>query len=310
MNLKRTWSSAEGSAVVRACESMLPADKRLFYDPWAKYFLSFKYSGFIFQEMLGKIVLFKNIMPWYTQHARKCIIWYIDRIYPGGYGFVIVRTRYFDDYLKFCLKAGINQLIILGSGFDARAYRFQELKNKIDVFEVDQRGTMDRKIKLVKKIFGDLPDHVNYVTINFEKDSLADRLITSGYDPKRKSLFIWEAVSGYLTRKAVDETLEFVAMNSGFGSSIIFDYPDISFINYPNQSYEAAKLHSYHSKIGEPPKFGVDKNEIVQFLSKRGYFNIKSMNAKSLKKRYIEIRNDNIAISPFFHFATADILKR
>ena len=93
MKSRKTWSSAEGSAAARACESMLPENKRLFYDPWAKHFLSYKYSGFILQELLSRLPLLKSFMRWYAEFARKCIIWYMNRLYPGGYGFIVVRTN-------------------------------------------------------------------------------------------------------------------------------------------------------------------------------------------------------------------------
>ena len=166
---------------------------------------------------------------------------------------------------------------------------------------------MNRKMRLLKKVFGHLPDHVVYVVINFETDNLADRLVASGYDPRAKSLFIWEAVSGYLAPDAVDETLGFMARNSGGGSSIIFDYPDISFIYEPGQSKEAATLHRFHAKIGEPPKFGVDKKRIDAFLSQRGFFNIKGVSAKSLGPIYFGPENEKIKISPFFHFVHAAV---
>ena len=78
-------------------------------------------------------------------------------------------------------------------------------------------------------------------------------------------------------------------------------YPDISFINEPNQSKEAVALHRYHRRIGEPPKFGININEIDLFLKKRGFNNIKSVSAESLNHTYLEIKKDNIKISPFFH---------
>ncbi len=305
MKEKKTWRSAEAAAAARACESMQPSHLRLFYDPWAKYFLSFKYPGFRLIDMLNRIPLLNKPVSWYADFARKCIIWYMDKLYPGGYGYVTIRTRYIDDQIDACIEDGIDQLIILGSGFDARAYRLGGLKGKVKVFEVDQAGTMNRKMKLIKKVLGYLPDHVVYVVIDFETDNLADRLLESGYDPQAKSVFVWEAVSGYLTPEAVDETLKFVAENSGGGSSIIFDYPDISFIREPEQSKEAATLHRYHARIGEPPRFGIDKNRIDDFLSKRGFSLIKSVSVESLGPTYFGAKNNKIKISPFFHILHA-----
>jgi methyltransferase (TIGR00027 family) len=307
MKERKTWRSAEAAAAARACESMLPIPQRLFCDPYAKYFLSFKYSAFRVLDTLSRIPLLNHLVWWYAHVAHKSIIWYMDRLYPGGYGFVTVRTRYFDDQIETCIEAGLDQLIILGAGFDARAYRLDKVKEKVKVFEVDQPVTMKRKMDLVKKVFGHLPDHVFYVLIDFEKDNLADRLLESGYDPQAKSLFIWEAVTGYLSPDAVDEVLGFVADNPGGGNSIIFDYPDISFINEPDQSKESATLHRYHAKIGEPPKFGIDPRRINEFLSERGFFSISSVSVESLGSVYFKPKNREIRISPFFHLIHAAV---
>ena len=60
--------------------------------------------------------------------------------------------------------------------------------------------------------------------------SLAERLFASGYDEQRKTLFIWQGVTQYLTPAAVDDTLAFVAGHAGPGSSIIFDYMDATLL--------------------------------------------------------------------------------
>jgi O-methyltransferase involved in polyketide biosynthesis len=39
---------------------------------------------------------------------------------PGSYGFVIARTRYFDETLLAESRAGLEQLVLLGAGYDSR----------------------------------------------------------------------------------------------------------------------------------------------------------------------------------------------
>ena len=46
-------------------------------------------------------------------------------------GFLAVRERHIDEYLKTQIEDGIQQLVILGAGYDARAYRFRELVDGI-----------------------------------------------------------------------------------------------------------------------------------------------------------------------------------
>jgi O-methyltransferase involved in polyketide biosynthesis len=53
------------------------------------------------------------------------------------------------------------------------------------------------KIERVKKVFGKIPSHVTYISVDFIDETL-DKLLTSGFDPSLKTLFIWEGVTPYL----------------------------------------------------------------------------------------------------------------
>lgn len=64
-----------------------------------------------------------------------------ERKGPGVFGFIITRARYIDDYLQSSIDEGIEQLVILGAGYDSRAYRFDGLKDRVKVFEVDHPAT-------------------------------------------------------------------------------------------------------------------------------------------------------------------------
>ena len=64
-------------------------------------------------------------------------------------GFLTVRERHIDEYLKVCLANGVQQVVILGAGFDSRAYRFEEFRRGVKVFEVDHPATQQAKLKQV-----------------------------------------------------------------------------------------------------------------------------------------------------------------
>ena len=89
-------------------------------------------------------------------------------------------------------------MVILGAGLDARAYRFEELKS-IKVFEVDHPASQASKIEKVRRVFGELPAHVTYVAVDFNTQTLEKRLPECGYDETRRTLFIWQGVTQYLT---------------------------------------------------------------------------------------------------------------
>ena len=53
------------------------------------------------------------------------IPWLIDRRWLGARSSGIARTRFIDDTLLKTLQEGIQQVVILGAGFDCRAYRIK-----------------------------------------------------------------------------------------------------------------------------------------------------------------------------------------
>jgi O-methyltransferase involved in polyketide biosynthesis len=55
-----------------------------------------------------------------------------------------VRTRYIDDCLVDALRHGAKQVVILGAGFDRRAYRIREIAQS-RVFEADHPATQVTK---------------------------------------------------------------------------------------------------------------------------------------------------------------------
>jgi methyltransferase (TIGR00027 family) len=69
---------------------------------------------------------------------------YTDDSSQGAIEFIIALERYIDDFLKACLKEGLDQVVILGAGFDTRAYRIPGIE-KTHVFEVDHPVTKDRR---------------------------------------------------------------------------------------------------------------------------------------------------------------------
>eukprot|EP00966_Prymnesium_polylepis_P228316 5284102-Prymnesium_polylepis.1 len=65
-----------------------------------------------------------------------------------GSWIMVPRTRYGDDLLEQYYQKGCRQLVLLGAGMDARAYRVTGLP-ELRVFEVDQQTTFDVKEPLL-----------------------------------------------------------------------------------------------------------------------------------------------------------------
>ena len=133
-----------------------------------------------------------------------------------------VRTAAIDRAVCSAIAAGATQLVILGAGYDGRAWRMSELAG-VKVFEVDRSATQqDKRARVVQ-----LPPPngvVSFVSIDFERESLDGVLETAGHDPSAPTCWIWEGVVMYLTRDAMHATLAAIAGRSANGSTLIVNY--------------------------------------------------------------------------------------
>jgi methyltransferase (TIGR00027 family) len=270
--------TAENVTAFRALESFKPTNERILDDYYAVQFLSGTYST---------IAKFRFLLS--NRLLVKITDWYISNFIPGGINFDVAKARYIEDYLNQCIEDGIEQLVLLGAGYDSRAFRFNALKEKVKVFEVDHPDSQRVKKEKVKKIFGSLPGNVTYVSVDFNNENLNEKLLESGYAKNLKTLFIWEGMIYYLTAETVDETLAFISNNSGERSSIIFDYAFESFI--AGRVKEAEKMIRKCEQIGEPLTFGIEEGTVEEFLCKRGFCQVKQMNAQSLDNTYFKGTN-------------------
>jgi methyltransferase (TIGR00027 family) len=232
-----------------------------------------------------------KIMVWLLRIVQKIGKGFLERSAPGFYWYFQVRTKHLDAILERAINTGIEQLVILGAGYDSRPYRFKEKLNGIRVFEVDFPGTLSSKKQKLLKLYRSLPNHVKYIPIDFNAQSIKDVLVESGYEADKKTFFIWEGVSYYLPNKSFDAVLEFVAKNSLPSSSIAFDYAILSFIEGDYSTYGAKKLADTWKKMGEPGLSGIEDGATDCFLRERGLSIISDFGSDKLEQIFATSKN-------------------
>jgi methyltransferase (TIGR00027 family) len=190
---------------------------------------------------------------------------------------MIIRTRFIEERLEQAIRDGASQFVILGAGFDTRAYRLTELLKNARVFEVDQPSTQEYKKRRVREAGIEVPPNLTYVAIDFRHDKLGDVLAAAGYDSSKKTFFVWEGVTMYLPEAAVEETLRWVAAQAP-GSTIIFDFVGAALIQFMTTA-DLSKLPEAVQKAferfrgltsGEPWIFGLPDTKEREFLTKVG----------------------------------------
>src|SRR5690242_14513731 len=131
---------------------------------------------------------------------------------------IALRTAAIDTAVRDAIAAGAKQLVILGAGYDGRAWRMPELAG-VKVFEVDHPATQGFK----RAHLGELPPPngiVTFVSMNFETESLDSALQRAGHDRSTPTCWIWEGVVMYAT-------LASIAGRSAPGSTLIVNYHTI-----------------------------------------------------------------------------------
>jgi methyltransferase (TIGR00027 family) len=203
---KRHSETAIFAALYRAVANKVFKNERLGPDHLADYFLPPHFRFFIRFKKIRLNVKNKS-----------------NRFTPGMYEYMLARAVFFDGVFLDALKNNVPQIVLLGAGYDTRAYCFENLNNATKIFELDIATTQNRKKKCLKKAHIEIPKNVSLVPIDFNKEALEDTLVKAGHETNKKTLFLWEGVSYYLDPESVDATLQFVTHSSPSESIIALD---------------------------------------------------------------------------------------
>lgn len=260
--------TAEAVTMARAIEHLRPADKRVVDDPYAHHFLS----------RAGRAAL----SAWSNSLTGRAL----RRIEAFGATYVPLRHRFIDEHLLTALDAGASQVVLLGAGYDTRAYRFADELDGRPVYEVDLAAISRSKAATIdahRDEFGET--NVVRVEIDFETQHLADRLADAGFVAGERTFFIWEGVPMYLTRPAVKATLDAVWSIGGEGSEIAHDMWHL--VDDPGIRGTAKRLApNALSVIGEPVTFFIHPEEVDFFLRRHGFTVTDLAMGAELQRRY------------------------
>lgn len=126
------------------------------------------------------------------------------------------RVSWFDDQVTQALDAGIRQLVVVGAGYDSRAWRFG--RAGVQFFELDHPGTQRDKSRRAP---GPGP---RYVEADLTRQSAADALVAGGFDESHPSHFVFEGVSMYLDEEVDRRQLGELRMVAAIGSRLAVDF--------------------------------------------------------------------------------------
>ncbi len=291
MRKGRASRTAEYMALFRALESSLPETQRLFEDPLARAFLPQPL------ELVARLGAVPGL--------RKLVAKIIDSRVPGARTSAVARTRFIDDTILSSLPGQLEQLVILGSGFDSRAYRLPSLR-ELDIFEVDHADTQRIKLGVLRRVLPVLPESVRFVETDFNQRELESAITAAGFRESAPTFFLWEGVTNYLTEATVDTTLSWCS-RAAPASQLLFTYVHCDVLTAPGSFAGAEKLFASLARFGEEWTFGIEPSSLPSLLSKHGLILERDLGATDYRKLYFNEAAQSMRGYEFYRIALARI---
>ena len=173
------------------------------------------------------------------------------------------RVLWHDERMTEAMDAGMDQVAIVGAGFDSRAWRLR--RDGVRFFELDDSATQAMKIQRAPK-----PGPV-YVPANLRVTSAVAALGASGLDFRKPVIIILEGVTMYLPEVDVRRTLADLSSSCALGSIISADFyppPDVGTAANQRQS---RMQRMARAGSGETLRLAVNQTEAAELVSSSGW---------------------------------------
>ncbi len=218
---------------------------------------------------------------------------------------VMVRNRYAEDELARSIQRGVRQYIILGAGLDTFAYRnpFPLLR----VFEVDHPATQASKRSCLEKAAIPIPSSVTYVSVDFERQMMADALRQSGLKSDELIFVSFIGVVRYLSRETVISVLTSIVSSMRAGSEVVFDFaPPPSQLERLREFTDEIIVNWRSKNNGFRPTY-FDPAPLTRDLRRIGFADVQLFGPKEMNARYCKDRTDGLRIQNRMHLVKARV---
>lgn len=281
--------TGEFMAVFRASEHAKAPASRAFADPLAAALLP------------GELRIAAGLFS--LRPTAALLNAYIDHRWPGARTSGIARTKLIDDWIAQAIL-GIDQVVLLGAGFDTRAWRLTALASS-KIFEVDHPNTAAVKQERLRSAHADL-QKVTFVKVDFEVDDFEELLRAAGFDATRPAIVVWEGVSQYLTGAAVSGVMRWAGRLAP-GSRFIFTYIHEGVLDRSVAFEGAEKAIAKVGGSGEPWRFGLLPERLPGFLRERGLWLLSDLGADEYRARVMGAESRNMRGYGFYHTVLAEV---
>jgi methyltransferase (TIGR00027 family) len=191
-----------------------------------------------------------------------------------------LRTRYIDDAVTAFAAAHTGaQVLLLGAGYDARAYR---LDVPATYYEVDFPETLEFKDSVFA---AHAPIRARVVVpVDLAEREFVEPLVAAGYSLAAPTVVVWEGVSMYLASDVAEGVVEQVSGAIPTGSQLVAEYAEMSWFKGSQFERNTSAISKNLSDGGEQLRAGI--RDMGATLDRCGFDVLDDSATEDLRPRY------------------------
>lgn len=275
---------------------------KIFDDFIAKNLISDKEFSDIRENMILGIQFFnKDIAQRFQDDPDEILKWITQvQLSPTP----LARAAFCEKVLLNELMLGLKQYVILGAGFDTFCFRHPELKNSLEIFEIDYPATQEFKKNRLDNGDFKIPSNLHFVSMDFTQKFCYQNLVDEGFEYK-KTFFSLLGVSYYLTKEEISNLITNLFSKVPAGSSIVIDYADENLFEEKGVSNRVENMVKMASASGEPMKSCFTFQEIENMLEKSGLLIYEHLSPDAINDLFFNNRTDYLSAFETIHYIHA-----
>ena len=204
---------------------------------------------------------------------------------------IVARSRFIEDLIIKQNKIGIGQYVILGAGLDTFAQRRPGIASKLQIYEIDQPGTLIWKEQRLTELGFGIPGYLHFVPVNFETSSWWEQLLRAGFDTSRPAVVACTGVSLYLTKEAIIATLNQIATLARGSKLAMTFYLSIELLDEEDKALMEMSIKGA-GEAGTPFVSFFSPDEILELAREAGFKEAKTISTKDMD--YFTNRADHL----------------
>lgn len=219
---------------------------------------------------------------------------------------IVGRARFVEDQVEKSIANGVTQYVILGAGLDSFALRNELEAPSVNIFEIDQPGTLIWKEQRIKDELKSIPANLHFIPVDFEKTTWWEALSKSSFDRSKPAVISCTGVTLYLSQEAIDELLNRIAVLAAGSVAIISFYAPVSDLEGEDKTLMEMSVKGAAAS-GTPMISFFNARQVKEMAAKANLKNCQVFDTADLVRRYFAGRTDNLLPNAGELFLVAEV---